>query len=137
MAAEKTWVFSFPIKSPEHCVTTDEIDAIGQLEHYLIYAKHWSEHNPSITVYVREPEWMKVGAWVYDHFDELNGVSFLPYTDSIYKQSPYQPCTEAEYLKAVAAMPKIDWDQYQVVEYEDNTTVSQTLACVSGFCELT
>lgn len=135
-ASDKTWVFSFPIKSPDHCITSDGIDAIGQLEHYLIYAKHWSEHNPSITVYVRENEWMKVGAWVYDHFDELNGVSFLPHTDHIYRQAPYQPCTKEEYEIAVAKMPDIDWSKYTVVEYEDRTEGAQQLACVSGVCEI-
>jgi ribonucleoside-diphosphate reductase alpha chain len=136
MKPDRTWVFSFPIKSPAHCVTADQIDAIGQLEHYLIYAKCWAEHNPSITVYVREHEWMKVGAWVYDHFDDINGVSFLPYTDSVYLQAPYQPCTEEEYNAAVAKMPTIDWSQFKVVEYEDNTAGTQSLACVSGVCEI-
>jgi len=136
MKSDKTSVFSFPIKSPDHAVTADMIDAIGQLEHYLVYAKHWTEHNPSITVYVREHEWMKVGAWVYEHFDELNGVSFLPYTDSIYEQAPYQPCTKEEYELAVSKMPIINWNEYKVVEYEDNTIASQTLACTSGVCEL-
>ncbi len=136
MKSDKTSVFSFPIKSPDHAVTANQIDAIGQLEHYLVYAKHWTEHNPSITVYVREHEWMKVGAWVYEHFDELNGVSFLPYTDSIYEQAPYQPCTKEEYEAALAKMPNINWNEFQVVEYEDNTIASQTLACSSGVCEL-
>lgn len=136
MKSDKTWVFSFPTKSPEHCVTSGEIDAIGQLEHYLTYSKHWAEHNPSITVYVREHEWMKVGAWVYEHFEEVNGVSFLPYTDSVYLQAPYQPITEEEYNVALSKMPNIDWNEYKVVEYEDNTIASQQLACVSGVCEI-
>ena len=136
MKVDKTSVFSFPIKSPEHCVTTADIDAIGQLEHYLVFANHWTEHNPSITVYVREHEWMKVGAWVYDHFDELNGVSFLPYTDSVYQQAPYQPCTKEEYDAALAKMPKIDWSAFRVIEYEDNTEGAQMLACVAGVCEI-
>lgn len=136
MKADKTWVFSFPTKSPDHCVTTAQMNAIDQLEHYLVYAKHWTEHNPSITVYVRDNEWMTVGAWVYDHFDEINGVSFLPYTDSIYAQAPYQPCTKEEYELALSKMPKVEWDNYTVVEYEDKTEGAQQFACASGVCEI-
>jgi ribonucleoside-diphosphate reductase alpha chain len=132
---EHTDVFRFPCKSPEGSVLRTGITAIGQLEHYLIYKRYWCEHNPSITVYVRESEWLGVGAWVYEHFDELGGVSFLPYDTGIYKQAPYQECTESEYHQLVSEMPQgTDWSNF--TEVVDNTTGSQDLACLSGVCEI-
>jgi ribonucleoside-triphosphate reductase len=131
---DSTCVFSFPMKSPDEAVVAADLSAIQQLELYLIYQKHWAEHNVSNTVYVREYEWLDVGAWVYKHFDEICGVSFLPYSDHIYKQAPYQPITEEVYNKLVAEFPDINWDQF--VEYDDNTKGSQELSCVAGNCEL-
>src|SRR5690606_39188861 len=109
--------FSFPMKSPEGAVLRNDMSAIQQLEHYLIYQKHWCEHNPSITVYVREHEWLEVGAWVYKHFDELGGVSFLPHSDHSYKQAPYTEIDEETYNKLVAEFPTIKWEEF--VEKED------------------
>ncbi len=131
------WVFSFPVKSPPNAlVVEDTTTAIEQLEHYLIYATHWAEHNVSVTIYVREHEWFEVGAWVYKHFDDLNGVSFLPYSDHVYQQAPYQALTEAEYEARVAEFPPIDFTAYNVDEYEDHTQGAQMLACVGGVCEI-
>jgi ribonucleoside-triphosphate reductase len=129
-----TDVFSFPIKAPEESVTRSQVTAIEQLEHYLIYAKNWCEHNPSITVYVREHEWMEVGAWVFKHFDSIGGVSFLPYTDHSYKQAPYQECTEEEWKIAKEAFPQINWEDFH--EVDDNTIASQEFACLGGTCEV-
>jgi ribonucleoside-diphosphate reductase alpha chain len=132
----QNWVFSFPIKSPDHCVTTDDINALGQLEIYKIYNEYWADHNISITIYVNEPEWMTVGAWVYDNFDILNGVSFLPHSTHIYQQAPYQPISEEKYLELRNKMPTIDWSLFNINEHEDNTIGAQQLACSSGVCEL-
>lgn len=130
-------VFSFPQKAPKNAVTREEIAAIQQLEIYLMYLKHWCEHNPSITVYIREDEWLKVGAWVYAHFDEIGGISFLPYSDHVYKQAPYQPCSQEAYEAAAKDMPSsIDWNLLSYYEKDDSTTGTQELACVGGACEI-
>ena len=108
--------------------------AIDQLEHYLLFNKHWAEHNCSITVYVREHEWLEVGAWVYKNFNEIGGVSFLPYSDHSYRQAPYQPCSKETYDEAVATFPEINWGNFH--ETEDTLTGYKELACVSGVCEI-
>jgi ribonucleoside-diphosphate reductase alpha chain len=134
-AEKSTVVFSFPHKSPKNVAIRDQGTAIGQLELWLAYQRHWCEHKPSITVYVREHEWMEVGAFVWKHFDEMSGVSFLPYDNGTYKQAPYQECTKEEYKAALALMPKeIDWSAFK--EEEDNTVASQELACAGGVCEV-
>jgi ribonucleoside-diphosphate reductase alpha chain len=129
-----TDVFSFPVRAPEGSLLRDDLSALDQLEHYLVFKRHWCEHNPSITVYVREHEWLDVQAWVYKHFDEIGGVSFLPHSDHTYRQAPYQELTEEEYEKAAAAMPKIRWEDFR--ESADNTTSSQEMACIGGTCEV-
>lgn len=129
-----TDVFSFPVRAPAGSLLRDDLTALDQLEHYLIFKRHWCEHNPSITVYVREHEWLDVQAWVYKHFDEIGGVSFLPHSDHAYKQAPYQELTEEDYLKASEAMPEIRWEDFR--EAVDNTTSSQELACLGGTCEV-
>ena len=133
---DKTWVFSFPTKSPSHARIASEMTAIDQLEHYLMFYRNWAEHTVSITVYVREHEWMKVGAWVYEHFDEIGGISFLPYSEHTYAQAPYQPISKAEYEEQLKLTPKINWDQFVVNEHEDKTEGSQTLSCTGNSCEL-
>ena len=137
ISKSSNWVFSFPIRSPAHAyVVEPDTTAVEQLEHYLTYVQHWAEHNISVTIYVREHEWLAVGAWVYEHFDDINGVSFLPYSDHIYKQAPYQKITEEEYERLAAEFPKINFSDYQVDEYEDNTQGSHMLACVGNVCEI-
>ena len=132
-----TLVFSFPQKAARGAVMRDEVNAIEQLELYKMYQLHWCEHKPSITVYVKEDEWIKVGAWVYDNFDYIGGVSFLPFSDHTYAQAPYQPCTEEEYNEAQSKMPKeIYWAGLQVYESSDMTEGAQTLACTGGNCEI-
>jgi ribonucleoside-diphosphate reductase alpha chain len=131
------YVFSFPIKAPEGCVTRNEMSAIEQLELWKIYQNHWCEHKPSITVYVEDKEWMKVGAWVYENFDIVSGVSFLPKSDHTYRQAPYQEITSDEYYKLLVKMPEfVDWSVLAKYESEDNTTGLQEYACSSGNCEL-
>ena len=132
---ESTVIFSFPQQAPMGAVTRTDRTAIQQLELWLIYQRYWCEHKPSITVYVKDSEWLVVGAWVYEHFDEVSGVSFLPHTDHTYKQAPYQDCSESQYNEAVAKLGvTIDWDKF--IEDEDNTIASQELACVAGVCEI-
>jgi len=137
MKPNETYVFSFPIKAPAHAITRDKLTAIQQLEVWLVYQRHWCEHKPSITVSVKEDEWMEVGAWVYKYFDECSGISFLPYSEHTYVQAPYQEITKEEYQEVLAKMPKeIDWKALSLYELEDTTTGTQALACVSGECEI-
>jgi len=136
MKPDTTTVFSFPMKSPEGAITRNDMTAIEQLELWLIYQRHWCEHKPSITVTVRDHEWMEVGAWVYKHFDEVSGVSFLPHSDHTYQQAPYQDVSEREYQDLLAVMPpKIDWAKLSDYETEDTSKGTQTFACV-GSCEV-
>jgi ribonucleoside-diphosphate reductase alpha chain len=137
MKPNDTTVFSFPVKAPKHAITRDKLSAIQQLEVWLVYQRHWCEHKPSITVSVKEDEWMEVGAWVYKHFDEVSGISFLPYSEHTYVQAPYQEVTKDQYEEMLAKMPKsIDWKNLSLYELEDSTTGTQALACVSGECEI-
>ena len=134
---QHTYVFSFPQKSPDHAVFRTDMSAIQQLELWLMYQRHWCEHKPSVTVSVKEEEWPEVGAWVYNHFDEMSGVSFLPFSDHVYKQAPYQDCSKEEYDALAAKMPKVvDWTKLATYEKQDATTGSQELACVAGGCEI-
>ena len=137
MKGDTTTVFSFPIKSPEGAVTRNDMTAVEQLEMWLIYQRSWCEHKPSVTISVRDEEWMEVGAFVYKHFDEMSGVSFLPHSDHTYQQAPYQDCTKEDYEELLSIMPKaIDWSELSEYENEDNTAGSQTMACSGDTCEL-
>lgn len=130
-----TTIFTFPMKLPEGSVVRSEVDAIKHLELWLKYQRHWCEHKPSVTINVTEDEWPRVGAWVYDHFDEMSGVSFLPYDGGTYRQAPYETITKEEYEKAVLNIPTtVDWDA--LVEVDDNVEGVQTLACTAGNCEI-
>jgi len=137
MKPDSTTVFSFPTKSPDNAVTRNDMTAIEQLELWKTYALEWCEHKPSVTITVRDEEWMNVGAWVFDNFDICSGVSFLPHSDHTYAQAPYQDCDKATYKEAAAKMPKkIDWAKLSEYEMEDNTAGSQTLACSGDSCEV-
>ena len=138
MKPNDTYVFSFPVKAPEGAIVRDDLTAIDHLNTWLVYQREWCEHKPSITVSVKEDEWMEVGAWVYKHFDEVSGISFLPHSDHSYKQAPYQEVTETEYLELLAKMPSsIRWEDLSFYETEDGTSGTQTLACTSdGNCEI-
>ena len=137
MKPDSTTVFSFPVKSPSGAVTRNDMTAIEQLELWKVYALEWCEHKPSVTITVREEEWLKVGAWVYDNFDICSGVSFLPHSDHSYAQAPYQDCDKETYEEALAKMPeRIDWLGLSEYEQEDNTAGSQTMACSGDSCEV-
>jgi ribonucleoside-triphosphate reductase len=137
MKPETTTVFSFPQRSPQGAITRNDMTAIEQLSLWLTYQRNWCEHKPSVTVTVRDHEWLEVGAWVYKYFDEVSGVSFLPHSDHTYQQAPYQDCSEREYLDALALMPeRIDWTKLSDYEKEDMTKSAQTFACSSGICEI-
>jgi ribonucleoside-diphosphate reductase alpha chain len=137
MKPDSTTVFSFPTRSPDNAVTRNDMSAIEQLELWKTYALEWCEHKPSVTITVRDEEWLKVGAWVFDNFDICSGVSFLPHSDHTYAQAPYQDCDKATYTAALKEMPKkIDWVKLSEYEKEDNTAGSQTLACSGDSCEV-
>ena len=134
---DTTTVFSFPQKSPNKAVTRNDMTAIEQLEMWLAYQRNWCEHKPSVTISVRDSEWLDVGAFVYKHFDEMSGVSFLPHSDHTYQQAPYQDCSENEYKELLKLMPKrIDWSKLSEYEQEDNTVAMQTMACSGDVCEI-
>ena len=134
---DSTTVFSFPQKSPDHAVTRNDMTAIEQLETWLTYQRHWCEHKPSVTISVRDHEWLEVGAFVYKYFDEMSGVSFLPHSDHTYQQAPYQDCDKATYEALLSSMPSaIDWSKLSDYEQEDNTVSMQTLACSGDSCEI-
>ncbi len=132
-----TSIFSFPMKVDKNAVFRMDMTAIEQLKIWLEYQKHWCEHKPSVTISVKENEWMEVGAWVYKHFDWMSGVSFLPFSDHTYRQAPYQDCEEKEYKEMLDNMPKdVDWSLLAQYETQDMTIGSQELACVAGGCEI-
>jgi ribonucleoside-triphosphate reductase (thioredoxin) len=134
---DTTTVFSFPVKSPDKAITRNDMTAIEQLEMWLIYQRHWCEHKPSVTISVRDDEWMDVGAFVFKHFDEMSGVSFLPHSDHTYQQAPYQDCGKHDYKMLLSCMPdKIDWSKLSEYEQEDNTVAMQTMACSGDVCEI-
>ncbi len=137
MKPDQTTVFSFPVKAPQGAIVTDNVSAIEQLNTWLMYQRHWCEHKPSVTINVRKDEWFEVGAFVYEHFDEMSGVSFLPYNEHTYQQAPYQSCTKDDYKKLSKVMPKsIDWAKLSGYEKEDTTASSQTFACTGDVCEI-
>ena len=137
IAPDHNHVFSFPVSAPKDSVVTTDLSAIEQLERWLAYKQHWCEHNPSCTVTVKEHEWVEVGAWVYEHFDELTGVSFLPHTDHIYKQAPFMEIDKGKYVELNKNMPQsLDWTELGKYEESDQTIGSQTMACTSGECEI-
>lgn len=135
MKPESTTIFSFPMKAPEQALTRDDVSALDHLELWKIYNDSWAEHQVSITVSLKEDEWLTAGAWVYDNFDSLSGISFLPYSGGAYKQAPYQEITKEQY-EALPPTPVIDWTRLKDYEKEDTTTGTRELACVAGLCEI-
>ena len=135
MKPDSTTVFSFPQKVGEGAVLREDLSAIEHLDLWLVFQKHWCEHKPSVTISVNESEWPKVGAWTWDHFDEVTGVSYLPYDGGTYRQAPYEEITAGEALQMFLKMPdEIDWDKF--IERTDNVEGAQTLACTAGGCEV-
>jgi ribonucleoside-diphosphate reductase alpha chain len=125
------------MQAPSTAVFRQDMTAIEQLNIWLKYQTYWCEHKPSVTISVKEHEWLEVGAWVYEHFDEVSGISFLPFSEHTYKQAPYQDCTEVEYKDMLSKMPKgIDWRALSEFEKEDTTSGSRELACTAGVCEV-
>ena len=134
---DKTTVFSFPVKSPEGSVCTKDMTAIEQLDMWLMYQRHWCEHKPSVTINVKTDEWLEVGAYVYKNFDEMSGVSFLPFSEHIYQQAPYTDVEKETYDELLAKMPKrIDWSKLSEYELEDHTSGMSTMACSGDSCEI-
>ena len=137
MKSDSTTVFSFPMKAPEGAITRTDMSAIEQLKFWLVYQKHWCEHKPSVTISVKEDEWMEVGAWVYENFDEVSGISFLPFSEHTYQQAPYQDIDAEQYAKLMETMPKsIDWSKLGDFEKEDTTSGGRELACTADACEI-
>jgi ribonucleoside-diphosphate reductase alpha chain len=137
-APNHTYVFSFPVRSPAGCVTGNDVTAIDQLELWKVYHEHWTEHQPSITIHIKEPEWMEVGAWVYKHFDIVSGIAFQPLVGHIYQQMPFEEIDEKACAALEAKMPKdVDWSKLQQYEKEDCTLNQKAMACSSGdSCEM-
>lgn len=133
---DSTDIFSFPVKGPAKGIFRNDRSAIEQLEHYLMFQTYWTEHNVSVTVYVKDHEWLGVGDWVYRHFDSIAGVSFLPHSDHVYQQAPYTECTEHEYQDLLVRMPPFDWDRLSAFEKDDSTVNVRELACSAGVCEV-
>lgn len=132
---DSTTIFSFPVAVDDGAVLRDDVDAISHLRLWLLYQRHWCEHKPSVTINVKEEEWPKVGAWVWEHFDEITGVSFLPYSGGTYQQAPYEEVDENGYKILLEKMPKgIDWNLFK--EEDDNVEGVQTLSCSAGSCEI-
>lgn len=135
MKPGSTTVFTFPKKAPEGAMMRSDVLAIDHLNLWLKYQRHWCEHKPSVTISVQEHEWIAVGAWVWEHFDEVSGISFLPYDGGTYRQAPYETVTKEQYEELLNKMPtEIDWTS--LVEGEDNVEGTQTLACTAAGCEL-
>jgi len=137
MKPDSTTVFSFPMKAPDGAITRTAMTAIEQLKFWLVYQRHWCEHKPSVTISVKEDEWMEVGAWVYENFDEVSGISFLPFSEHTYQQAPYQDIDADKYAKLMETMPKaIDWSKLKDFEKEDTTSGGRELACTADACEM-
>jgi ribonucleoside-diphosphate reductase alpha chain len=137
MKPDNVTVFSFPVKAPENSVFRTDLSAEEQLDLWLKYQYHWCEHKPSVTISVKEEEWVGVGAWVWNHLDSISGISFLPFSDHTYRQAPYQDCTKEEYEEMVSKLPsEIDWSELVNYEIEDQTSGTQTFACSGDSCEV-
>ena len=135
MRPDSTAVFSFPVKAPENARTREHLTALQHLDLWMMYQRHWCEHKPSVTISVKEDEWMDVGAWVWRNFDEISGISFLPWDGGTYRQAPYEEYSKEQYEEHLAKMPStIAWDNLK--EEDDNVEGAQTLACVAGHCEI-
>ena len=129
-------VFSFPMRSPKSSLTRKDFSAISQLELHRLYSQFWAEHKVSQTISVKENEWIEVGSFVYKNFEDISGVSFLPYSDYVYEQAPYTECSEKEFNNLSKQIPDINWNSLTSYEELDNTVSSQELACTSGSCEI-
>ena len=134
---DHTYVFYFPTKAPETCMTRTDITALKHLDIWKKYQDEWCEHKPSVTISVKENEWLDVGAWVWNNFDAVSGISFLPYADHSYRQAPYQEISEEEYNEWLTkTTDKVDWNLITEYEKEDSTENTKELACTANTCEI-
>ena len=133
---DSTIIFSFPISAPPDAMTRNSVSALRHLELWMVYKNYWTDHNPSVTIEYTDDEYMEIGDWVYRNFDEIQGISFLPKTEHVYKQAPYESIDEVHYKMKADRMPMIKWNQLSIYELEDTTRASQTLACTGNSCEL-
>jgi ribonucleoside-diphosphate reductase alpha chain len=135
---DHVWVFSFPVKSPDSAITIDQTTAIDQLELWKTYSQYWAEHKVSCTIHIKENEWMDVGAWVYRNFDEISGISFLPYSGHAYKQAPFQSVSEKEYIEWLKKMPNdVDWERLKDYEADDSSVAThRELSCSAAQCDM-
>ena len=131
-----TWVLEFPVKSPEGCITRKDVTALDQLKHYKNLQHNWCEHNASMTVYVRDDEWFEVGNWVYQNWEIINGVSFLPYSGGKYKLAPYEEIDHRTYERLIKGLPLINYALLSKYEHQDNTQGKSEYACVGDKCEI-
>lgn len=129
-------VFEFPMKSPEGAITRNDMTALQQLDNWLAWKKHYTEHNPSITVYVSEDEWLEVAHWVYKNWEWVGGISFLPKDGGLYQLAPYSEVSKEEYEKRASEFPDLDWCKLRYYEQDDNTTSAREYACTNGSCDL-
>jgi ribonucleoside-diphosphate reductase alpha chain len=133
---QNNYVFSFPQKAPENAICTSDVSAMEQLKLWKIYQDSWCEHKPSITVYYSDDEFLEIGAWLYKHFDDISGISFLPRSEHTYKQAPYEEINEEMYEDMKAKMPELNWGLLGSYEQADMTEGQQTLACTAGGCDI-
>ena len=132
---DQSLLLSFPVAVADGALLRDDLSALQHLKLWLLFQRHYCEHKPSVTISVKEHEWMDVGAWVYKHFDEVTGVSFLPMDGGTYKQAPYEECTEEQYNQLRMLVPEaVDWDNFK--EYDDNVEGAQMLSCTAGGCSI-
>jgi hypothetical protein len=131
-----TWVLEFPVRAPEHAVVKSDLDAIDQLEYWKMSKEAYCEHNPSVTVTIAPDEWLRVGTWVYEHWNIVGGLSFLPKSEHVYQLAPYEEISKERYLELASVFPEIDFAQLVRYETSDTTTGAKELACVSGTCEI-
>jgi ribonucleoside-diphosphate reductase alpha chain len=137
MDPDNSWVFSWPIKAPDGAITREEMPALKKLDLWLIYAEEWCEHNPSVTVNVKEDEWLPVGSFVHENFDRMAGVAFLPFDDHVYHQAPYEAISEEKFNELVEQMPtEIDWELLRDIEKDDSTENAKELACFGASCDI-
>ena len=131
-----TFVFEFPMKAPDGAICRDDIDAIKQLEHWKVVKEHYTEHNPSVTISVGEDEWIKVGNWVYENWDIVGGLSFLPRSNHVYQLAPYETINKERYLEMLKNTGHLDFSKIVTYEVDDETEVKRELACVAGVCDI-
>ena len=136
MESASTYVFEFPMKAPHGAICKDDIDAIAQLEHWKIVKVNYTEHNPSVTISVGDDEWIKVGNWIYENWEIVGGLSFLPRSNHVYQMAPYETINKEKYESMLKNVAHLDFSKIVTYEIEDETEVKKELACVAGVCDI-